>query len=153
MGNKPLDVKTGFKIQGIEDKLHVLGFQLEEGLSRLFQLEVDIACENTNLSFDKVMGKQALFGLTNDTGPSYLHGMVCRFQQREKGRNFTVYHASVVPKAWRLLHRHDCRIFQNKTVKQIVESILGKAGVDHTFRVKGNQPLLTRFGKPLYGFL
>ncbi len=141
---KPLDVLTGFKIQGLDDKLHVLEFQLEEGLSQLFRLEIDLACENAKIPFDKVMGKAALFGLQNEQGPSYLHGMVSRMQQRERGRKFTVYHATVVPKAWRLLHRHDCRIFQNKSVKQIVEAILGKASVDHSFRVKGNQPLQPR---------
>ena len=142
--DKPLDVQVAFKIQGVENKLHVLGFQAEEGLSRLYQLEVDLACESPDLSFEQIMGKKALFGLKNETGIHFLHGIVCRFSLAEQARNFTVYHATVVPKAWRLLHRHDCRIFQNKSVKEIVQEILQKAGVDNTFRVKGNQPLQKR---------
>jgi len=142
--DKPSDVLVAFRIQGVEETLHVLGFQAEEGLSRLYQLEVDLACKSPNLSFEQIMGKQALFGLKNDTGRHFLHGIVCRFSFIEQARNHSVYHATVVPKVWRLLHRHDCRIFQNKSVKDIAQAILQKAGIDHTFRVKGNQPLQKR---------
>ena len=142
--DKPLDVRVAFKIQGVESKLHVLNFQAEEGLSRLYQLEVDLACESSDLSFEQIMGSKALFGLKNDQGTHFLHGIVCRFSLLERARNHTIYHATVVPRAWRLLHRHDCRIFQNKSIKEIVQEVLQKAGVDHTFRVKGNQPLLKR---------
>lgn len=143
-GSQPRDVEVTFQVQGLSDELHVLGFQAEEGLSRLFQLEVDLACKSAMVKFDSVIGQPACLTLKNDQGPHYLHGVVCRFQQREKGRNHTVYHATVVPRAWKLLHRHDCRIFQNKNIKQIIEDLLKKANIDHQIRLKGNQDPVTR---------
>ena len=139
MSDKINDVTVTFQVKGLEDTLHVMEFFGEERISSLFRLNLVLACKSSSLDFTKVVGKQGLLTLTNNNGDRYVHGIVCRFQQREQGRNFTVYQAVVVPQVWRLLHKHDIRIYQNQSIKKIITDILTKANVEHKFRTKGNK--------------
>jgi len=135
----PQDVTVSFAVQGLAEELHVLAFEGEEGLSQLFQFRVDLACKKSGLDFSQVVGRPAVMTLKTEAGKRYVHGMVARFVQRQKARKFSVYQATLVPRAWRLLHRRDSRIFQKKNVKQIVKKVLGAAKVACTFQLKGNQ--------------
>ena len=42
---------------------------------------------------------------------------------------WTTYHAVLVPKLWLLTTGGQCRIFQNKTTLNIIESVLGEAEI------------------------
>ena len=144
MSESSNDVIVTFSVTGVKETLHVMEFSGDERISTLFRFTLMLACESSSLDFDKIVGRPALLTLTNDNGDRYFHGMICRFLQRDKGRNFTVYQADLVPKAWRLFHKQDIRIFQKKSIKTIITGILKKAGVDHTFRTKGNKELNKR---------
>ena len=134
------DVLVTFKVTGLNKDLHVLAFQGDEQVSRLFQLNLALASPSSDISFDQVVGKACVLTIKGEHGDRYLHGMVNIFEQRERARRFTVYHASVVPAAWSLLQRHDCRIFQRKSAKQIVEQVLKQGKIEHRFQLGSKQP-------------
>jgi type VI secretion system secreted protein VgrG len=138
------EVKVSFVIQGLDKELRVVSLSGDEGLSTLFLFHVELACEDSGLSMDSVVGKEGCLTLSSREGDRTLHGMVGRLQQRETRRegswSFTFYRLTLVPKAWQLRHRVDCRIFQKKTVKEIVSGILDGAHVKYKFHSSGEEP-------------
>ena len=144
MSSSSNDVLVTFTVEGLSEDLHVLAFQGDEEVSRLFAFNLVLASPDSAIDFAKVIGKPCALALKGEHGTRYFHGMTHSLEQREKARNFTIYHASVVPRAWRLMHRHDCRIFQKKNTRQIVEEVLKKAGIDHKFSLQGNADPPTR---------
>ena len=132
------DVLVSFQVEGLNKDLHVLAFQGDEEVSRLFSFNLALASPESSIDFEAVVGKACALTLEGEHGARHFHGMVQSFEQREKARRFTVYHLAMVPRAFKLLHRHDCRIFQKKNTKQIVEKVLKQGGIDHKFQLKGN---------------
>src|SRR4051794_17454746 len=112
----PLPDRFLFEVDGLAQTLRVVRFSGHEGLSELFRFDVIVASEDGAVGFDDVIGKTALLTMNADEGePRYVHGIVARLRQGDFGKKLTTYHLTVVPTAWRLLHRHDCRIFQELT--------------------------------------
>ena len=139
MRDKQGDVLVSFAVEGLSQELHVLGFAGEEALSELFRFELDLACEARDLDFDKVVGEPGVLTISSDGNDRYVHGMISHLEQHESARRFTVYRATLTARAWRLNHRHDCRIFQDKTAKEIITEVLDHDSVEFRFRCKGGR--------------
>ena len=139
------DVKVSFAVKGMTDTLHVLSFHGEEELSNLFQFSLVLGCASADVDFKKLIGQEGLLTLKNKWGTRHFHGIISRFVQKEKTRHVTVYYASLVPKAWRLLHTSDCRVFQKMHIKKLIsEELLKKLKIDHKFRTKGGKDPVKR---------
>ncbi len=123
------DVRVSFEVEGLQQKLKVLDVSGDEGLSQLYTFDLSLACASDKIAFADVIGKPGLLTITGEHGPRYVHGIVSQLQQRETGTYFTVYHLVLVPQMWRLLHRRDCRIFQDKTVTDVVTEVFKEAGL------------------------
>ena len=132
-------VVVTFEVQGLDQAWRVISFSGTEGVSRLFQFELLLACDSTSVSLGGVVGKPGLLTVTSEGGARHFNGLVNRLEQRESGRRYTVYALSLVPGAWRLTRRVDCRIFQKMGARKIVKKVLDAARVEHSFRSRGNQ--------------
>ena len=130
-------VQVSIAVEGLKETLYVLRAEGQEELSRLFSFEVLAAAESADLDLDAPVGRAVLLTLEGARGTRHVHGMVRRFEQQESGRGVTMYRVELVPRAWRLLHRRDCRIFQNKTTQQIVAEVLRPARVEVSFKLRG----------------
>ena len=131
-------VQVTIKIQGLSgEPPRVMELSGKEKMSRLFSFDLTLAAASADIDFSSVIEKEAVVTITGREGPRYIHGIIAYFQQRGSGQYYTVYHARLVPRAWRLLHSHDCRIFQKKSVEQIIKEILDGASVEHSFRSQG----------------
>jgi len=128
-------VRVSFKLEGVDEELYVLRAEGQEEISRLFSFEVLVAAAADDLDLSKPVGSAAVLTVEGAQGQRHVHAMVRRFEQQESGRDYTVYRVELVPRAWRLLQRRDCRIFQNKTTQQIVAEVLAR--VDVSFRLHG----------------
>lgn len=112
------------------DKLLLRGYTGQEALSQLFEFELDLLSEDDAINFDDIVGKnitvrQDLGG----GGKRYLNGFVRSFVQTESmGDQFAQYRAIVVPWLWFLTRTTDCRIFQQKTVPDIIKQVFGDLG-------------------------
>ena len=116
----------------------VLRFDCVEGVSRLFRCNLLLASTDDSIALDGVVGKKGTLTITRGGKPRYIHGMVLRCQQRESQNEYTVYQVVLVPEVWRLAYRKDCRIFQKKSIKEIIARVLKDAGItDYSFRAKG----------------
>lgn len=119
-----------FAVLGLSQSLRVARFSGHEGLSELFHFDVILMTDDDAVAFDQVMAQPARLTLRADDGHDrHVHGIVSRFEQGEAGKKLTAYRVTLVPKAFRLLHRADCRIFQELAAPEIIQKVLEGAGL------------------------
>ncbi len=119
-----------FAIQGVSATLLVAKFELVEAMSGLFQLELTFASDDKDIAFADAVGKDALFSIEVEGADTrFVHGLVSRLRLGDPGKKLSFYEVTVVPKLWRLSQRRDSRIFQEKSVPDILQEVLTKAGV------------------------
>jgi type VI secretion system secreted protein VgrG len=136
--NRTLQVKT--PLGG--DTLLVTGFRGSESLSSLFIFEVDLIAENsTEVDFSKLIGKEITLKIATPTksgGPEwrYLDGICAAFSQGDRNERFTRFSAEIVPKVWLLTQQSQSRIFQLKSIPDILKAVL--KGFDCDWKLQGN---------------
>ncbi len=127
------------------DTLLLTGFSGSEGISMPFSFELSLASEDTNINPRDIIGQGVTIsiGLADDERRS-INGIVCRFSQERLGEgsdqflHVATYSATVVPWLWVLTRTLNSRIFQEKTVQQIIEQIFSDRGFpDFEFRLSG----------------
>lgn len=100
-----------------------------ERMSRLYSYHVRMISERESIDPAEIVGKNVTLSLLDaDDQPRYLNGYVSRFAAAGRGDRASMYHAEVVPWLWFLTRRSDCRIFQGKTVPQIIEEVFRHIG-------------------------
>src|SRR4051812_42950453 len=70
-----------------------------------------------------LLGRKATVTLALPNTTRYFSGVIGRVTQGERDKRFVYYRAEVYPWLWLLSHKSDCRIFQNKTVPEILHDI------------------------------
>jgi type VI secretion system secreted protein VgrG len=111
-----------------------------EELARLSEFEIDLLSAKGELDFDKIVGKDVTvkLELPNDE-TRYFHGFVTRFVQRGTHGRYYAYHAMVYPWLWFLTRTANCRIFQEKTVPDILKAVFeSHAASDVKFELTAN---------------
>ena len=122
------------------DVLLLRGFKGTEGISRLFRFELDFLSENSSISFSDIVGKNVTISLRQGDGTyRYLNGIISRFAQHATEEEFTSYSAEMVPWLWFLTRDADCRIFQNKSIPDILTQVFSDLGFnDYTNSLQGS---------------
>jgi len=124
------------------DALLVTGFRGTETLSALFLFQIDLIAENsTQVDFSKLVGKEITLkvstpGSGSDTEWRYVDGICASFSQSDRNVRFTNFTAEVVPKAWLLTQQSQSRIFQQKSVPDILKAVL--TGIDCDWKLQGH---------------
>src|SRR5215470_7468680 len=123
-----------------KDALLLRGFNGNEGISQLFHFDLDLLSENESLKFQDLVGKNVTLRIFDGKGNERnWNGFISRFSQGSQDRRLTAYRAQMVPWLWFLTRTSDCRIFQNKTVPDIIEKIFSDLKFkDYQLRLYGN---------------
>jgi type VI secretion system secreted protein VgrG len=101
-----------------------------ERLGGLFEYEVDMLSTQAALPPDKLLGQPLTVGLKlPNHGHRYFNGIVTRFGQYGTLGTYACYRATLRPWFWLLTRTTDCRIFQEKTVPEIIEEIFQENGL------------------------
>lgn len=112
-------------------EFEVVSFELYEGVSMPFKLQLKLISFDNNIDFGHLLDKPVLFTLWKGERPvRYVHGLVSRFSQAESGFYRTYYDALIEPQLARANLRSNWRIFQQKTVPQILELMLQRQGIN-----------------------
>ena len=115
----------------------LLSFRGREALSQLFEFDLELSSSDETIPAADVVGQPIAFRIvddegidSDDAGPDRLfHGRIRRFWACGTLDGGTRrYRAEVVPWLWFLTKRSGCRVFQEKSVVEIVEAVLGDAG-------------------------
>jgi type VI secretion system secreted protein VgrG len=112
------------------DVLILQGLSGEEGISRLFRFQLDLVSSEPAIAANDILGKAVTCKIAlKDKPPRFINGYVVRFGPGEGvSRDYTPYAAEIVPWFWFLSHTTDCRVWQNKSSKDILEQIFADAG-------------------------
>jgi len=123
--NLPIAVRTAIA----PDKLLLESFHGVEGISRLFTFELDMLSADSDIPAEKVLGTGMSLRLTlPDETERHIHGIVSRFTLSDVEREYARFHAELVPWPALLKHSFQSRIFQEKTVLEIVEEVFESLG-------------------------
>jgi type VI secretion system secreted protein VgrG len=113
-----------------KDQLILTGVSGEERVNDLFSFELEMLSPRMSIEAPELLGKQVTFSITSAHKTRWFTGIVSRFVAANAiSRTHRVYRAQVVPEAWLLTRRADCRIFQNKSVPDIISEVLSDAGL------------------------
>jgi type VI secretion system secreted protein VgrG len=107
------------------------------GLSALESMELDLLSDKSDLAPEKLLGQAVdMAVLLRDGATRHFCGYVTRFGiGSSKGRWFG-YHAVVRPWLWFLSRTSDCRVFQDQTVREIVETVFKDHAAIASFEFK-----------------
>ena len=126
------------------DVLTLGSFSGTEGMSRLFTYQLQMSSESaTSIEPKDIVGKNVTWSVQHkDAPPRFFNGFVSRFSGGELSqRNARAYRAQVVPWLWFLTRTANCRIFQNKSVPEIVEQVFKDLGFsDYVLELNATYP-------------
>ena len=106
------------------DVLLLAGFTGTEAVSRPFAFQLDLLSENASIDPASVLRTHATITVELRSGDARsIDGIVNRFIQLGAHGDLTHYRAEVVPWLWFLSLSRDCKIFQDKTVLEIIEAV------------------------------
>ncbi len=128
-----------------DDKLLVRSITGTEGLSQLFRFSLDLLSTDPNLNFDDIVGKNVTARVSqgDDAEPRYFNGFISSFAQMYDKEYLNHYEAEMVPWLWFLTRTAACRIFQGKSVPEIIEQVFKDHGFsDYKLRLQGSYPQL-----------
>ncbi len=107
-----------------EDVLLLKSMYGTEQLGRPFRFELDLLSEDHNIKYADIVGQNLTIRLNlSEDENRYFNGFVSRFTQTLPVGDMASYRATVVPWLWFLTRTADCRIFQEKTVPDIIEDV------------------------------
>ncbi|MBK9154972.1 MAG: type VI secretion system tip protein VgrG [Chloracidobacterium sp.] len=115
-----------------KDVLLVSRFRCVEGISQLFKIELDLLHEETDEGYlptvydaAGILGYPMALAVLQAGGVERkFHGMCNHFTQLGRSQRFSQYKAELVPAIWKLTQITQSRIFQQKSVPDILTEIL-----------------------------
>jgi len=125
-----------------DDSLVVTGFRGTERISQLFTFELNLVADNsTTVDFSQLVGKDitlavATPGQGGETDWRYVNGICHSFSEGDRNQQFTSYFADVVPKVWLLTRLARSRIFQQKSIPDILKTLF--QGFDCDYKLQGH---------------
>ena len=121
------------------DKALLITLEGEDALSRCFHYRVTIETEQSDKAVQSLLGMPVTLWLLNDDPDRRrpIHGHVQRLVgQGHTPQGARLYQLEVVPRLWFLSCTSDCRIFQNQTIPDIIQTIFQEQGlIDFEFRI------------------
>jgi len=151
-----------------EDDLLIEEMSGHEAISELFEFRLRLLSEHDDIDPRKIIGKWAI--LRTETwdnrhmaGERHWNGYVSRFSQTGRASSpdgegdLYTYECDLVPWFWMLTQHEDCRIFQDLSVPDIIETIFGEfAFSDFKMELTEEHPQLeycTQYNETTFDFI
>jgi type VI secretion system secreted protein VgrG len=124
-----------------KDVLLIQSLDGAEGISRMFEYQVELlAAAGTTIDPKSMIGAKVAvsIALNDKQGSRWINGIVASFEQCAGDKDFNIYKARIVPSMWQLTLSSNCRIYQNKTVLDIVKSVVAEYGLSLSDQTSGS---------------
>ncbi|WP_032630494.1 type VI secretion system tip protein VgrG [Pseudomonas syringae] len=124
-------------IAGLMHDLRVLEFRAQEAISRPFSVRIDLVSERADLNLEELLHRSAYLSFDGDGNG--LHGEIGEVARGDSGKRFTHYCIQLVPSLKRLAYRSNYRIFQNRSVPEIIGKLLKDHGIapdEYSFKLR-----------------
>ena len=110
------------------DVLLLQRLQGEEGISVPYRYSLELISEKDDVAPSDLLRKPVTITVALSEGEREIHGLIRGFTQMDQRDDLTFYGAEVVPWLWFLTLSQDCKIFQNKSVLEIVKEVFDGLG-------------------------
>ena len=137
--DRPFRIKTPLG----DDTLLLDCFDGYERVSEPFRFILRLLSPDPNIDMAVLLTQPAVLSLDlGEETERHVHGHIHRIKLLEYGEDgMAAYEAEMVPWLWFLHHFSDCRIFQNKTVPDIIEQVFQDRGFpDYQLKLQGSYP-------------
>ncbi|HGM6310533.1 TPA: type VI secretion system tip protein TssI/VgrG [Pseudomonas putida] len=128
--------------QNSEEDLLLEHFSGSEGLSRLYQLDLALLSQRIDVKLKSLIGRLATVEIELADGNfRYINGYINRFSTQGSDGGYVRYSALLGPWLWMLTCRFDSRIFQDKTVQDVVSEVFAGFGSLAKYEFRLNKSL------------
>ena len=114
-------------IDGLNHDLQVLAFRGREGISQVYEFELELVSERPDLDLQNLLHKSAFLAFSQDH--LGIHGLIDSAARGESGKRLSRYQLVIRPHLSHLAKRHNQRIFQHLSVAQIIAQVLQEHGL------------------------
>jgi type VI secretion system secreted protein VgrG len=121
----------------VKESFDVREFSVDDGLSTLFIVDLEVACPNPALDFEELVGKPASFHIELDAtaypgvGKRSWSGVISEMHLvRSESTGLSTYRLSLAPKLWLLTLRTNCRVYQQMSDLDVAKQILKEWGIE-----------------------
>src|ERR1039457_354252 len=129
--NPASEAKFLFELLDSDIDLSVVSFDVTETVSDTFVVNLTLG-STAIISFDDVKLQEGLLTivggvgarLNDESGDRYFHGIIRKFKHSGTSEKYQLYEAQMVPSLWLLSLKENCRLFQDKKLKDIIEILL-----------------------------
>jgi type VI secretion system secreted protein VgrG len=104
--------------------------ECDEGVSEQYEMALYMLSVDPAIDPKKLLRQPISVSIDLSAGGErFFHGIVKRFVQLGKTESLVSYRAEVVPRTWLMSLATDCRIYQQKSVPDIVKSVFSDFGI------------------------
>ena len=124
-----------------KDVLLIESLDGAEGISRLFEYHVELLADvGTAIDPKSIVGSKVTIAiaLSDVQGSRWINGIAASFEQCAGDESFDFYRARIVPSMWQMTLSSNCRVFQNKTVLEVVKEVIGAYGLSLSDQTSGS---------------
>ena len=133
---RPAANATWFEFASNYEGFSVLSFSGHEEVNKPFAFSIELVSHSAEVDIQSLLGTKACLSISDRSGGTRLvHGFIRSMEQAETGNEFTHYRCLLTPRLSFLDDMRDHRIFQNLSVVEIIEMILGEQAVEHSFKL------------------
>ena len=127
-----------------------------EALSQAYAFDIDLLGSTNALDPKALLGKTATVTVQTESGIRHLCGLVTRFGLAQEDARQSFYKMRLRPWLWLATRRSDFRIFQDQTLPEILEAVLGRYG--HPLELKLSRSYrawnyCVQYGEDDFGFI
>ncbi|WP_428353128.1 type VI secretion system Vgr family protein [Methyloprofundus sp.] len=121
--NREIEIITPLGV----DELLLQDVTVSEELGRLFIINAEVL-STENISFEDLLGQNVSIRLDLPEGERFFNGYVSGISQAVDEGHYARYNITIHPWLWFLTRTSDCKIFQNKTVPDIIKEVCNELG-------------------------
>jgi type VI secretion system secreted protein VgrG len=127
-------------LAGVEESLTVRELSVKEGVSTLFEVVVRARSPNPDLELESLLGLSAAVTagspILAGAAPRTWRGVCNAAEQlRIEPTGLSMYELRIAPELWLLTQRTSHRVFQHRSVPEIVAAILDTWGIEAVWRI------------------
>jgi type VI secretion system secreted protein VgrG len=111
-----------------------------EGISELFYYQIELIADVTiTIDPKKIIGSKVTIGIVaDDNGTNrYINGIVASFESSGGDEEYNNYRAYIVPSIWLLTLNVNTRVFQDKSVTDVIKAVLSPYNISPSIQTSG----------------
>src|SRR3954468_8613243 len=116
-----------------KDRVLLVSLRGRDSISACYSYDLDLASTDDTIQPGDILGTAVTVRIEDGIGQrATVNGVVSRFAVSGRDtRGLCLYSVRLVPSLWFLTRTSDCRIFQEKTIRDIIDTILAENGISH----------------------